>query len=63
MENATTMLTKGKVTEALSELPGEFSLDDFVDRLIFIQKVETGLRQSEQDKVFSTEEACTLLKQ
>lgn len=57
------MLTKEQVTDALSELPGQFTLDELIDRLIFIQKVEEGLKQSERGEVYSTEEARTMLKQ
>jgi hypothetical protein len=55
------MLTKEQVTDALIDLPGQFTLDELVDRLIFIQKVEEGLKQSERGEVYySTEEARTM---
>lgn len=53
------MLTKEQVTDALRDLPGQFTLDELVDRLIFIQKVEEGLKQSERGEVYSTEQART----
>jgi hypothetical protein len=55
------MLTKEKAAEALVELPDEFSLDELVDRLLFVQKVAEGLRQSEADEVYSTDKARDLL--
>ncbi len=50
------MLTKDKVIERVSKLPTEFSLDDLVEELVLIEKIETGLRQSDQNKVISEEE-------
>jgi hypothetical protein len=50
------MLTKSLVTKQLEKLPEEFTLDDLVERLILIQKVELGLKDSDEDKVISEEE-------
>ncbi len=36
-----TMLTKTKVKEQFEKLPGEFSIEDLVERLILIEKVES----------------------
>ena len=43
---ALTMLTKEKLKEQIELLPEEFSIDELVERLIFIQKVERGEKQS-----------------
>ncbi len=50
------MLTKAKVVKQLEKLPEEFTLDELVDRLILIQKIEKGLKDSEEGKVISEEE-------
>lgn len=50
------MLTKEKVLKTISNLPDNFSLDDLVDQLIFIEKVQKGLDESVADRVFSKEE-------
>lgn len=50
------MLTKSLVTKQLEKLPEEFTLDDLVERLILIQKVELGLKDSDEDKVITEEE-------
>ena len=42
------MLTKEKVKEQIEKFPDEFSLDDLVERLILIEKVEKGLNQSDR---------------
>jgi len=49
------MLTKTKLKEQIESLPETFSLDDLVERLIFLEKVESGNQQSLDDKVISEE--------
>lgn len=49
------MLTKSLVTKQLEKLPEEFSLDDLVEQLILVQKIERGLKDSEENKVISEE--------
>jgi hypothetical protein len=51
------MLTKEKVIKTVSNLPDNFSLDELIDKLIFIEKVQKGLENSLSDKVYSKEEA------
>lgn len=51
------MLSKKTVLETVNSLPDNFSLEDVIDRLLLIQKVELGLSQSMQNKVVSNEEA------
>ena len=55
------MLTKEKVIDSMSSMSNEFSIDDLVDRLIFVQKIENGLEQSKKSEVFSTNEAKKVL--
>lgn len=50
------MLTKAQVNRQLENLPEEFSLDDLVEQLIVIQKIEKGLKDSESNNVISEEE-------
>ncbi|MDX2303779.1 MAG: hypothetical protein NW226_13320 [Microscillaceae bacterium] len=56
------MLTKQSVIESLEKMPEKFSIDDLMDQLIFLQKVEKGLVQSESGEVYSTEETKKILK-
>lgn len=51
------MLTKEKVLASIKELPEEFSVDELIDRVIFLQKIDTGLEQSSEGKTKTTEEA------
>lgn len=50
------MLTKEKVQAQINSLPNEFSLDELVERLIFLEKVETGLSQIEKGESFTSSE-------
>ncbi len=56
------MITKNKIIETLNLLPDSFELEVLIERLIFIQKVEKGLLQSNLREVYSTLEAKELLK-
>jgi hypothetical protein len=56
------MLTKEKVISSLNDLPDTFSMDELIDKLILLQKIETGLDQSKKGEVFSAEEAKEMLK-
>tara|TARA_R100000935_G_scaffold11996_1_gene23753 strand:- start:587 stop:769 length:183 start_codon:yes stop_codon:yes gene_type:complete len=47
------MLTKTRLKEQIEKFPEEFSIDDLVERLILIEKVETGLNQSERGDIIS----------
>lgn len=57
------MLTKEKVVDSLRDLPPTFSIDDLVDKLLFLQKVEMGMEQSKQGETFSTENAKAMIEQ
>jgi hypothetical protein len=50
------MLTKSQVKRQLEKLPEEFSLDELVEKLILIQKVERGLKDSQENKIISEED-------
>lgn len=50
------MLTKEKVKQSIEKLPDTFTIDDLVEQLIFIEKVEEGIKQSNAGDVVSDEE-------
>ena len=50
------MLTKARIKEQIDKLPEKFSLDDLIERLILIEKIESGIKQSENGEVISEEE-------
>lgn len=50
------MLTQTKVLKAVKQLPEEFSIDELVDKMILLEKIEIGIAQSEQGKVISDDD-------
>ena len=56
------MLTKEKVLQSIKELPGTFRLDELVDRIALLAKIQKGLTQSENGEVFTTDEAKKRLR-
>lgn len=55
-------MTQEKAVEAVRQLPQEFDLDDLIERLIVIDKVEKGLQQLDEDQTKSHEEAEQIIK-
>ena len=56
------MITKENVLDSLKNLPDHFSIDELIDKLLFIEKVEKGLAQSDKGEVYTTEQAKEMLK-
>lgn len=50
------MLTKSKVKEQIDLLPDEFSIDDLMDRLIFIEKIQRAEKQSIDNETISEQQ-------
>ncbi len=55
-------MTKEKVLETIREFPDEFALEDLIEKLIFIEKVERGLRDLDEGKTRSHEEIKKVAK-
>jgi hypothetical protein len=55
------MLTKSQVEKTLIDLPYTFSIDEIMDKLILISKIEEGLDDVKTGKVYSTKEAKAIL--
>ena len=51
------MLTREQVFDTLKLMPEHFSIDRLFDKLIFINKIETGLSQSANRQVNTKEQA------
>ena len=56
------MLSKKNVLKSIKDLPETFSVDEVIDRIILLQKIEIGLKQSASAKVHSTASAKNKLK-
>ena len=50
------MLTKANLKNQIDKLPEEFSLDELVERLILVEKINRGNKQSENNDVISESE-------
>ena len=55
------MLTREKVNRSVKNLPDTFSIDELIEQLLFIEKVEEGLRQSEIGLVVSNEDVKLMI--
>ncbi|MFH0892914.1 MAG: hypothetical protein V2A54_00635, partial [Bacteroidota bacterium] len=56
------MLSKTQVLKSIRNLPDEFTVEEIIDRIILLQKIDIGDEQSINGKVLSTSEAKTKLK-
>ena len=55
------MLTKEKLFKTINHLPDSFTIDELIDQLIFVEKVEEGIKQSDENKVRSNEDIKTMI--
>jgi predicted transcriptional regulator len=56
------MITKDKLRQSIENLPDSFTIDELIDQLIFIEKVEEGLKQSEEGKVISNDDVKEIIE-
>jgi len=58
-----TILDKKKVLQTISDLPDNFSIDEMIDRIVLLQKVEIGLEQSRNGQILTMAEAKLKLEE
>ena len=56
------MLTKEKVKMTIDRLPDSFTVDQVVEELVVLDKIEKGLKEVEEGKVYSTQQVKDQLK-
>jgi hypothetical protein len=56
------MLTKEKLIKTIDNQPESFSIDELIDQLILIEKLEEGIKQSEFGKVISNDDAKLIIE-
>jgi predicted transcriptional regulator len=56
------MLTKDKVRKTIDRLPEKFTVDQIVEELVILDKIEEGLKDIEEGRVFSTDQVKQELK-
>lgn len=49
-------MKRDKAIQTINELPAEFDLEDLIEKLIFIEKVEKGLQEADEGKTISHEQ-------
>jgi predicted transcriptional regulator len=50
------MLTKEKIKKSIDTLPDNLTIDQVIDRMIMLDKIEQGLKDIEDGNVYTTEE-------
>jgi predicted transcriptional regulator len=50
------MLTKEKIKKTIDLLPDNVSIDELINRIILLDKIEQGLDDVEKGNVYTTEE-------
>ena len=56
------MLTKDKVKKTVDRLPENFTVDQIVEELVVLNKIEEGLKDIENGKVFTNDQVKKELK-
>jgi len=56
------MLAKEDVLKYIKEMPDHFSIEDLMDKLLFLHKIEMGLEQSKNNQVISHQKVKNQLK-
>ena len=51
------MLTKTHLLSTFDKLPENLTIDQVIDHIIFVEKVQKGLEDSESGRVYTSEEA------
>ena len=50
------MLTKDKVRKTIDRLPEKFTVDQIVEELVVLNKIEEGLKDIEKGRVYTTDQ-------
>lgn len=56
------MLTKTQIIDSLNNLPENVTIDQVIEHLVVVDKVQKGLNDSAEGKVYDKEEAREKLK-
>jgi len=57
------MITKANVEQQLKTLPSEFSIDELIERLVIIEKIEQGEKDISEGKYKTHEEDGKIISQ
>ena len=56
------MLTKEKVKKTIHRLSDSFTVDQVIEEFVVLDKIEKGLKEVEEGKVYSTQQVKDQLK-
>lgn len=56
------MLTKNTVKQSIDNLPDSFTIDQLIEQLIFLEKVEEGIKQSDEGKTISNDDVKSMIE-
>lgn len=56
------MLKRSKVIETVNSLPTTFSMEELIERLLILKKIEIGIEQADNGQTLSGKEAKAKLK-
>ncbi len=54
---AKTMLIKEQILNSIKKMPDDITFDELIDEIIFLNKVQKGIEQSEKNQTVSTDDA------
>jgi hypothetical protein len=57
------MITKERLLKSIAEMPDRINIDELLDQVLLIQKIEVGLQQSAEGKVTDNESFKKEMKQ
>ena len=55
-------MKREKALETVKEFPQEFELEELIERLVFVEKIEKGLKQLEEGKIFKHDDVKEKVK-
>jgi hypothetical protein len=55
-------MKKDKAIETIKEFPQEFDLEELIERLVFVEKVEKGLQQLDKGKTVPHDQVKEMTK-
>lgn len=56
------MLTKQKIHRTIDSLPDNLTIDQIIEEMILLDKIEQGILDAKEGRVYTTEEAKDRLK-
>lgn len=56
------MLTKNTVRQSIDNLPESFTIDELIEQLIFVEKIEESIRQSDEGKTISNDDVKIMIE-